>query len=228
MSSTVLLVLGAVFILLYAALPKRGIFLIPATGLIAAAVTLDPASTVLALAAAGALLLVSVIALITRRGGGVGIGAAPLIAVGVLAVPLIGGFFAQAEDNSLATAVAEARTLRTAQNANVDTSLSLAEVVPDPTETAEVTRVLIEPTITPTPFTFVLPTPVPARCEATVNANLRFREDPSLDAAVIDVIPETTIVNVFDRDGDWIEVEYNDERGWVSIDIVTLGAGCTF
>ena len=56
----------------------------------------------------------------------------------------------------------------------------------------------------------------------SLNENMRFREQPSLDAAIITVIPKGTVV-VADRiSAEWGHITYQGREGWMSLDYSTL------
>lgn len=51
---------------------------------------------------------------------------------------------------------------------------------------------------------------------------LNMRESPSKDSKKLDEIPKGTVVPYCDINGDWIEVEYNGQWGWISRNYVVF------
>lgn len=216
------------------------LLLIGTAGVLFASLSFEMAVANSVLLVSGSLLLLSAVVLVIERlrtsriaYGVAGIGTAVLMIGAVFAVPYIEGGVQSVLDanteNELLQQVADART-RTASRAvlpvDEEVELVVADASAEPTEPP--TREPIPPTITPTPFTYEMPTPVPPICNGTVTANLNFREAPELNADLIDVIPEGTVINIFERDesGDWLRTNYRDRRGWVSASIVSVEPGC--
>ena len=56
----------------------------------------------------------------------------------------------------------------------------------------------------------------------TLNENMNFREQPSLTAAVITVIPKGTVVIADTINGEWGHITYQNRTGWVSLSLSTL------
>jgi len=228
-------------------LPGFGSILLLATvGLLVAARALDAAAIVPVLIVAALFLIMGIGLLVYERrqenvtgmaNGIAGTTAAALVIVAALAMPLIeqvgdalAGGVEDVRGAELLADVAQARTetaLRSELPLAGDTDVSFN---PDDFQQAEpsATRAPLEPTVTPTPFTFELPTPVPAVCNGMVMANLNFRVDPSLSADLITVIPAETIINIFDADdsGEWLQTDYQQRRGWVSAAVVDLDPAC--
>lgn len=217
------------------------LLLVGAAGALVASHSLGSASASRVLWASGGFLLLSAVLLVVERfiadrtayGVG-GIGAAVLTMAAVFATPYIeSGVEALTDGNpetQLLQQVAEAQT-RTASRAVLPVDEGVELVVEDDADAAPTeppTRDPIPPTVTPTPFTYTMPTPVPPICDGTVTANLNFREEPDLNADIIDIIPEGTVINIFERDksGEWLRASFRDRRGWVSASIVTLAPDC--
>jgi hypothetical protein len=93
---------------------------------------------------------------------------------------------------------------------------------PRPASSVTMTRVRYEsptPTMTPT-----LPNP----CLVLVNYNLNVRAEPNDEASVLIVIPFDTSVPAFAKDesGEWWQVSYEDQSGWVKQEFITLSSAC--
>lgn len=249
----ILVLVGAVFALLYivnafvgvrrgdgAFSAVSGLVLIVAASLLVGAVAFAGASVVPVFIVSGVLLVASAVIYFMERRithpGRFGMGgviAALLILGGVFATPYIDSgvesYFEDRQTTDLVTQVAQART---AANSRADVPLQSADAdslpVIDFEAQPQPTRPTAEPTLTPTPFTYSLPTPVPPICNATVNANVNFREQPELTGDLITVIPEGAILNIYERDetGEWLQTIFDERRGWVSITVVTLEPGC--
>jgi hypothetical protein len=223
-----------------------GILLLVTAGVLVAARALDAAALVPVMIVVAVLLILGIGLLVYERrqvnvtGMANGIAStvtAVLILAAALAMPLIeqgaGAFVGTVEEArgaELLTDVAQARTEVALRSAVPMADASVANFDPDNIQQAEPspTRAPLEPTVTPTPFTFELPTPVPAVCNGMVMANLNFRVDPTLGADLITVIPAETIINIFDADdsGEWLQTDYQQRRGWVSASVVDLDPEC--
>lgn len=257
----ILIGVGALFALLYIASAfvsirrktpgfsgVSGLLLLVAAGTLVAAVVFFAAGATIPLVISGVLLVASLVLLAMERSalgqaayGTAGAFVAIFIAAAIFAVPFINGAFANAAaanaQDDLSTQVAEARRL-TVNRSNVPVQSDEADLLPvaqfEPEASA--TRVPLEPTVTPTPFTFELPTPVPPICNGTVNANVNFREQPDLTADLINVIPEGTVINIFEEvqndSGTWYRTTFEDRfdgsnrTGWVSATVVSQQSDC--
>lgn len=251
-----LLILGAVFALLFVVIaviqvrrgnpavnPVAGLLMVAAAGLFIS-YSIQGTEVYRPPLGAGVVLLIVAAALFSlERANGQGQStyslvsatAALMIITGAVLAPTIDGLVTNVIGNTLAPQnlsdeVAQARA--SASNRVNPVALTAGDPPPTPVLVAELpaqpTATPIEPTPTATPFTYEMPTPVPAICNGTVTANLNMREEPALDANRIDIIPEGTFINVFERDnsGEWLRVTFNQRRGWVSASIVNLEDAC--
>ena len=70
------------------------------------------------------------------------------------------------------------------------------------------------------------PAPAPfSNCMAHLDYMLNFRESPG--GEVMRVLPYGVTLTVLQRSGDWVEVDYHGQRGWVSANHVTLWAAAS-
>ncbi|WP_391116155.1 SH3 domain-containing protein [Psychrobacillus sp. L3] len=51
---------------------------------------------------------------------------------------------------------------------------------------------------------------------------LNVRSEPSLSSAVIGQLQEGSQISAFKTEGDWIEIQFNDQKGWVHSEYVTI------
>lgn len=110
---------------------------------------------------------------------------------------------------TLAASVTATRTATSTRTPRLASSLTM-------------TRVRYEspmPTMTPT---------FPNPCLVLVNYNLNVRAEPNDEASVVIVIPFDTSVPAFAKDdsGEWWQVTYEDQAGWVKQEFITLTSAC--
>jgi len=64
------------------------------------------------------------------------------------------------------------------------------------------------------------------QCRITTTGNLKLRAGPSLDDIIIGYVPRGATPNVISRDGDWLNVEYQGEAGWIGARYVGDSGDC--
>jgi hypothetical protein len=64
-------------------------------------------------------------------------------------------------------------------------------------------------------------------CTVVTRAILNFREAPSTSSAVKDLIPYRTILKAIAKQGDWYNVVFGDDNGWVAASLVTTRGKCS-
>ncbi len=75
---------------------------------------------------------------------------------------------------------------------------------------------------TSTGGTFVL-----NNCTVVTRAILNFRDAPSTSSNVLDLIPYKSILKTINRDGDWFNVIFGDQNGWVAANLVNTRGKCS-
>ena len=90
------------------------------------------------------------------------------------------------------------------------------------------------PTATPTRVRYMTPTPSTTPtlfpvCGAVAEYNVNLRAHPSLDAAIVNVIPYQSVVEIAarDLDGAWWFARYEGEWGWLDGRYITLDTDCS-
>lgn len=63
-------------------------------------------------------------------------------------------------------------------------------------------------------------------CQVVTRAILNFRDAPSLNSNVIELIPYRTILRAINRSGDWFNVIYGSNNGWVAASLVNTRGRC--
>lgn len=63
-------------------------------------------------------------------------------------------------------------------------------------------------------------------CQVVTRAILNFRDAPSLNSNVIELIPFRTILRAINRSGDWFNVIYGSNNGWVAASLVDTRGRC--
>lgn len=63
-------------------------------------------------------------------------------------------------------------------------------------------------------------------CTVVTRAILNFRDAPSINSDVLDLIPYRTILKVIDRDTNWFNVIFGDQNGWVAASLVNTRGRC--
>lgn len=97
-----------------------------------------------------------------------------------------------------------------------------------PTATATDTPTVLPtatPTLTLTPTMTFTPTPTPVTAVVTYPYGLNLRTSPSIDSAVLDVLPENSVVIILDEQTDadgitWEKIDANGVIGWVSAEFL--------
>lgn len=153
-------------------------------------------------------------------------------------VPITNNAETTPESGDLATESSVALASNT-QNNQPETTPTATQVVPS--QTPLPIRTLANPL--PTRYVYATPAPVNGEatetttdesesvvvgCEAVVENNLNLRGEPSPDGELLLTIPHASMISVYARnaDGSWLDVRYEDQRGWVNADFVTLNTGC--
>jgi uncharacterized protein YgiM (DUF1202 family) len=64
-------------------------------------------------------------------------------------------------------------------------------------------------------------------CTVVTRAILNFRDAPSTSSNVLDLIPYKAILKAINRDGDWFNVIFGDQNGWVAANLVNTRGKCS-
>lgn len=155
-----------------------------------------------------------------------------LTAVMVLFVPLLPGQFALAllTPTPYTTRVvppsATPTLARSATPTHSPTATPTLTLTPEPSATQSATP-------TPTRVRYVTPTPsaTPALfpvCGAVAEYNVNLRAEPTLDAAIMNVIPYQSVIDIAGRNpaGDWWFGRFEGDWGWVDGRYITLDTDC--
>lgn len=91
-------------------------------------------------------------------------------------------------------------------------------------DTATTTTTPTAPTTTTTTTTGGVTTLT--NCTVVTRAILNFRDAPSLNSNVKDLIPYRSILKAIGRQGTWFNVIYGSDNGWVSASLVNVRGDC--
>jgi hypothetical protein len=176
-----------------------------------------------------------------RQSRGVfGVGAAVLVLLSTLTVPLAAEYFptptpflpaalASQQFTEADTPITQILTLTLATATTLPTAASSPTLTTAPTITATFTTVpTTTPTRTPLPAETATPAATLVDCDLVMNYNVNLRAEPDFAARVLLTIPYNTSVSAVGRNPDstWWLVSFDGQTGWVSNDYVFAGASC--
>jgi hypothetical protein len=193
----------------------------------------------IALAVAGALFVIGILAtLVERRNHGQVSGlvisaTGVLLGLLILVTPLVVSQITTVREQRSSTVAATLQPVvwsaaTTEQPSTLDTANSLPQNANNPPRSFSLAPL-------PTRYTPITPTVTPLAqaeqrsvCIGTVQNNLNLRTGAGAHYELLTTIPYTTRVEIYARnaDGSWLVVGYGEQEGWVSAQYIVLDVGC--